>query len=188
VGVPIAPDSAALPSDRVPVDGPIGTLVESDTAAGHQVIVNPQFYFTVAQTATASPTVMQQSHQEGVSGMGDVNMPKGVSVGVGRKAVGVVNELHQVWNELGDGEIDLLVLAADLSTVRAQMRAEASSPENDIAIAEVAQAEIAAKADDGPGALEHLRRAGKWTLDVATRAGAGVAATAAAVALGISLK
>ena len=141
-----------------------------------QVIVN----------AFAIATPVQSFHEERITSMGDLNMPKGVNVGVGSHATGTVHGLQQLWNEHGQGEIDLPALAGDLSRLRSSLRSEATEPEHDVALAEVAKAEVAAKAGDGPGALEHLRGSGKWALDVATRIGAAVAAAAIAVATGIT--
>ena len=48
----------------------------------------------------------------------------------------------------------------------------------DLALAQIAQAEISAKSNDGPAMLEHLRQAGAWALDVAKSVGAGLAVAA----------
>jgi hypothetical protein len=44
---------------------------------------------------------------------------------------------------------------------------------------------LAAKEKDGAAVIEHLKAAGKWTLDVATDIGTKVAALAIIVALGL---
>jgi hypothetical protein len=83
-------------------------------------------------------------------------------------------------------KIDLKQLAADLSLLRAAMKKEqATTAEQDLAIGSVAAAEAAAAKGDGPGALQHLKAAGKWAFDVATHIGASLAAAALKGLLGI---
>jgi hypothetical protein len=83
-------------------------------------------------------------------------------------------------------KIDLKQLAADLSLLRAAMKKEeGTTAEQDLAIGSVAAAEAAAAKGDGPGALQHLKAAGKWAFDVATNIGASVAAAALKGPLGI---
>lgn len=151
------------------------------------VIVSPQFW--ISQEASSRPYITtdlkQESTQEGVSALGDINMPKGVSVGVGRNASGTVTEINQLWAEAGVSKIDLESLATELTTLRAAIREKGDSVEHDLALAEIAKAETAARSQDGPAALKHLRAAGKWTLEIATEIGAHVAAAAIGVALGL---
>ena len=83
-------------------------------------------------------------------------------------------------------KIDLKQLAADLSLLRAAMKKEQeTTAEQDLAIGSVAAAEAAAAKGDGPGALQHLKAAGKWAFDVATHIGASLAAAALKELLGI---
>jgi hypothetical protein len=91
---------------------------------------------------------------------------------------------NQMWNQLGGG-IDLSELASELETLRATLKDQATAPDHDLAVGEVAAAEIAAKGGDGPKALEHLKKAGGWALGVATAIGTTVAAAAIKVALGV---
>ena len=56
------------------------------------------------------------------------------------------------------------------------MKKEAVEPEQDIAVSEIAKAEQAAKAGDGPKALKHLKSAGKWAWDFVTKVGASLTA------------
>jgi hypothetical protein len=80
--------------------------------------------------------------------------------------------------------IDLPSLAHELETLRIVMRKEAIIPEHDIAIGEVAAAQTAAAQGNGAKALEHLKSAGQWALDVSTKIGIGVAIAAIKTALG----
>lgn len=91
---------------------------------------------------------------------------------------------QQIWNQQG-GNLDLPALATELAALRDAMRQEASSAEHDVSIGQVAMAEKAAKEGNGPSALEHLKSAGKWAFDVATKIGVGVATVAVKSALGL---
>lgn len=91
---------------------------------------------------------------------------------------------NQAWNQLS-GTMDLPSLKGELDLLRQALKREATDPEHDIAIAQVANAEIAAKEGDGAKMLEHLRKTGQWVLSVATKIGVTVAATAINHALGL---
>lgn len=91
---------------------------------------------------------------------------------------------NQIWTQSGDG-IDLRALGGDLEGLREHLRGAANLPEHDVAIGAVANAEIAAKAGDGPGALAWLAKAGEWALDNASKIGVGVAVAALKAALGV---
>jgi hypothetical protein len=84
---------------------------------------------------------------------------------------------NQIWNQL-QGVIDLSRLAIELSNLRQEMKKEAVEPEQDIAVSEIAKAEQLAKIADGPKTLEHLKSAGKWALDIATKIGTSLAVEA----------
>lgn len=115
--------------------------------------------------------------------MGD-NYKVGQAMAVGPGAQASNGTLQQVWNEAG-GNIDLAQLAAELATLRTALRAEATSAEEDVAIGAIAQAETAAIAKDGPGAIAHLRNGSKWVLGVAEKIGVAVAISAIKTALGL---
>jgi hypothetical protein len=91
--------------------------------------------------------------------------------------------LNQTWAQQ-DPAIDLRALEDELRTLREALRSMASTPEHDIAIAAVANAEIAARSGDGDKALTCLRNAGKWVLEVATNIGTAVASAAITAAIG----
>jgi hypothetical protein len=91
---------------------------------------------------------------------------------------------NQIWNESA-ARIDTAQLATDLSQLRENLLKQASEPEQYIAIGEVAAAEAAAKAGDGPKALEHIKKAGSWVWDTGAKIGIGVAIAAAKGALGL---
>ncbi len=104
------------------------------------------------------------------------------AVGDGAKAEG--NTFNQLWDQ-SQSSIDLPVLAKELHKLQEQMKSEASDPEHWIALGNVGKAEQAANEGNGPKALEHLKSAGKWGLDVATKIGAEVAVAAAKYGLGV---
>lgn len=115
--------------------------------------------------------------------MGDRYEVRGAAGAVGRGARADNVTIKQVWNELDNQ--NSAELAAELSRLRAEMKLEAKTPEQDLAVAEVARAELAAENGDGPGALEHLAGAGKWALGIATTIGTAVAAAAIKAAMGL---
>ena len=91
---------------------------------------------------------------------------------------------NQIWNQSGS-KIDTKQLASELTQLRSALTKEASEPDHFVALGEVAAAEKAATADDGPTALQHLKKAGAWVWDIGTKVGIGVATAAAKTALGI---
>ncbi|MER9291294.1 hypothetical protein NKI71_13695 [Mesorhizobium sp. M0510] len=84
----------------------------------------------------------------------------------------------------GPKAFDIDALAEELGRLRTAMREIATEPEQDIAIAEVAQAQTAATNGDEQKALQHLKAAGTWAFDVATKIGVGVATAAIKFAAG----
>lgn len=92
--------------------------------------------------------------------------------------------INQLWNKYSS-EIDLKQLAGDLSNLRDSLIKKADEPEHYRAIAEVSEAEDASQANDGPKALEHLKKAGKWAFSVAENIGTTIAAEALKKAMGL---
>jgi hypothetical protein len=96
----------------------------------------------------------------------------------------------QTWNQIA-GDVNLSELASELDILRQHLRTKASEPEHDVAIAALAEAEMAATEGDGPQALErlsalkHVAGVGKWVLAAATTIGTAVAAQALKTALGL---
>lgn len=103
------------------------------------------------------------------------------AVGPGSQASNIT--FNQIWNKT-EGKIDVQQLAVELTALRTALAGQAAAPDHYIAIGEVAAAEQAAATGDGPGALQHLKKAGVWVWDVATKIGIGVATAAAKSALG----
>lgn len=84
---------------------------------------------------------------------------------------------NQIWNYM-QSSVDLSQLANELTRLRQEMKKEAIEPEQDIAVSEIAKAEQAAKSGYGAKTLGHLKSAGKWAFDVATKIGTSLAAKA----------
>lgn|GEM_PF-1920965 len=89
---------------------------------------------------------------------------------------------NQIWSKSASN-IDLYQLGCELTELRSTLSKQASDPDEFVALGEVAAAEKAARDGDGPKALEHLKKAGNWVWDVATKVGTGVATAAAKKAL-----
>ena len=79
----------------------------------------------------------------------------------------------EIVNNLNDEK--MATLAIELSLLRMEMKKFTTTPEQDIEIATIANAEIAAKQEDKQKLISILKNAGKWTLDVATKIGVSLA-------------
>ena len=104
-------------------------------------------------------------------------------------AVGPQSNVHdinfnQIWDQISQ-DTDLSKLAEDLSKLSSALKEEAKDPEHYRAIAEISEAETASKSGDGPKALEHLKKSGKWAFDMVSNIGAAVAATTLQKILGM---
>lgn len=115
--------------------------------------------------------------EKGVTIMGDVFQNIKNSTIISRSVV-------EGWNQAAR-DIDLPKLARELSELRTSMLQKASTPEQAMATGKVATAEKCATTGDGAGALQHLKDAGKWALEVATDIGTKVAAEVIKKSLGL---
>lgn len=104
------------------------------------------------------------------------------AMGPGARATNV--RFYEVWGSQ-QGNLDLAALASELDSLRRELREQASSPDDDRAVAQIAEAQLAAEAGDGPTVLERLANAGEWALKTATTIGTTVAAAAIKTALGV---
>ncbi|MBX3419167.1 MAG: hypothetical protein KF851_16295 [Pirellulaceae bacterium] len=120
--------------------------------------------------------------QSGDLHMGD-KYETGQAGAVGPHAIAHGNTFNQLWIQ-NAGDIDLHKLAADLESLVGAMKERASEPEHQIAIGNVEAARQCAENGDGAKALEYLKAAGKWTLNVARDIGVGVAAAAISLTFG----
>ena len=90
---------------------------------------------------------------------------------------------QQIWQQT-QSSIDLETPSGELAPLRRAMRHAAEELSHDKAVAEVGAAEEAAQNGDGSLVLQHLKNAGKWALDVATKIGVSVASEALKKSLG----
>lgn len=127
--------------------------------------------------------VVQQFFSKEFS-MGDQYNITGQAGAIGPNSKAEKNTFNQVL-QYAASSLDLHALAGELATLRKSMREQATEVEHDQAVARIGAAETAAKQQDGAGALEHLKSAGKWALDVATTIGTTVAAQAIQTAAGL---
>jgi hypothetical protein len=91
-------------------------------------------------------------------------------------------QLYANWSQAGG---NLSALAADLGKLKTELGAQAKESEHFKAAAAIAEAEEAAKKNDGPGVFDYLKKAGNWALDVATKIGTTVAMEALKKAVGL---
>ena len=94
------------------------------------------------------------------------------------------NNVFNQWSQSINGA-DLATLGEQLASLRGEMKQHSSTPEHDIAIGVIAEAETAAKKGDGPKTFESLKRAGTWALDLAKEVGVSMAAEALKQAVGM---
>jgi len=100
------------------------------------------------------------------------------AIGVGDQATAISNAGHQAASHL-----DLPKLAEELQQLRKALRQEATEVGHDAAVVAVGEAEQAAREGNAQGALDHLKKAGKWAFDVATKVGISIASDAIKTAL-----
>jgi hypothetical protein len=94
--------------------------------------------------------------------------PGSIAIGAGAKAGSPT---------LGD-------LAQELFKLHSEMKSHAKSAGQHEAIIQVLAAAEAAKENDSLSVMSHLKAAGKWAFDFASRVGSSLAATAIAKAMG----
>jgi hypothetical protein len=83
------------------------------------------------------------------------------------------------------GQLDMRTLAVELASLRREMKQVATEPEHDMAIGQIAAAETAAQKGDAGTVLRHLKSAGRWGFDVATKIGVSVASEAIKKSIGL---
>lgn len=93
-------------------------------------------------------------------------------------------QFTQLWDK-SKQLIDLNALGEELGVLREELHRRAKTVEEHKALRAIAEAETAAKAQDGPRALRWLAAASRWAFDAATEIGIGVAVKAIQIALGL---
>jgi len=89
----------------------------------------------------------------------------------------------QTWRQLS-GDVDFARLSDELGRLKQELQKTAKSPEQYRFLAEVAEAEAAARAQNGLKVIEHLRMAGQWAFDAAQEVGAAATADLIKKAIG----
>ena len=106
--------------------------------------------------------------------MGDKNVFKNSQIGaVGSNATSSNNTFQQINYNVPE-DLDFEQLNGQLGQLKENLTTKAKTPEEFQAIAEVAQAEIAAKEKDGNKVVGHLKSAGKWVFDTAKDIGVDI--------------
>lgn len=108
----------------------------------------------------------------------------------GNAQVGAMGKGAKVTNLTFGGSsegagVDIAALVQELQTLRAEMRSQATTTDEDEAVVAVGQAIAAAESGDATGLTKHLKVAGKWAMGIASSVGAGVALAAIKSALGL---
>ncbi len=116
--------------------------------------------------------------------LGDQYNISGQAGAVGPSAHAHDMTFNQAWSKLGSS-VDLDRLADELMRLREAAEERASDPDQKLATGAIAAAEQSASQKNGPKALEYLRLAGKWALDLAQQIGVEVAKGAISSALGV---
>ncbi|WP_198359262.1 hypothetical protein [Streptomyces fildesensis] len=117
-----------------------------------------------------------------VKHMGDTYNVSGQAGNVGPDGSAEGNYFHQRGSG-SESSVDLAQLVIQLKSLRSAMKSEASTPEHDMSVGSIAQAEVTASQGDAENTLSHLKSAGEWALKVARRIGVEVAALAIAHSL-----
>jgi hypothetical protein len=144
--------------------------IPDDPTAGHISNIVNNFIASSNYVETSGGAIMRDQY----------NVNQAGAVGPGSTAHHI--SFTQTWKE---SNVDLPALKEELATLRAAMRKEAIEPAHDMAVAEIASAEMAAEKGDGPSVLEHLAKAGRWALGVAIAIGAALAAEVIKKAIGV---
>lgn len=103
---------------------------------------------------------------------------------IGPNATASNMSFQQIWNQ-SCADLDLARLATELRELRSEMKSRSTEIDHAAAIASVGAAEQAASQADGATVLKHLKQAGRWALEVATKIGTTVAAKALGSAIGV---
>lgn len=124
--------------------------------------------------------------------MGDEEVPRKVTNTVGDVNDGIVvfgPNSGTIQKNSGQGDqtarLNLSRLADELAQLRSAMRAEATTDDHDVSLGNIAKAEKAARSNDQASVLEHLKAAGRWALDVATKIGVTLATETLKKSLGL---
>lgn len=114
--------------------------------------------------------------------MGDSYSNSGQVGAMGKNASASNNSFQQLAN---NQSLDIESLKKELEALRSYLKSEATIPEHDISVGEIAGAQAALENGNETKAIQHLKSAGKWSLDTATKIGTTVAAAAIKSSMGL---
>ena len=103
---------------------------------------------------------------------------------VGPNAIAQDVTLEQIGTLISK-ELDFRVLARELNDLYEFAKRQTEFQDKRSELSSLASAVESAKAGDGVGVVNHLRRAGQWTFNLANAVGSSVAATAISKAIGL---
>lgn len=92
---------------------------------------------------------------------------------------------QQFIQAVPSSDIDMQALVAELVRLKSQLLSDATNSEHYHAVAEIESAKTAAEESDQVAVMRHLKAAGQWTLEVATKIGTSVAVAALKAALNL---
>jgi hypothetical protein len=104
---------------------------------------------------------------------------------VGRDVIHSSLEVSNGFQNLIDDASDVGALIAELAVLRRSLRSETPSAQDDILVAAIAEAEVAAEQNDADGVARNLKRAGRTALATARDIGVEVAAAAISRSMGM---
>ena len=117
---------------------------------------------------------------------------KSVHVGLVSGQVGAIGQnpsasgnVFQQQSVQSQEDIPLATLSEELDRLKQELEKVASVSDHKFAIGSVDAAIVEAKAGNGPKAIEFLKHAGTWALEVAQKIGVAVAVKAIESAIGI---
>lgn len=146
------------------------------------------FWKVASSNRTDNRTYDQRRYNQSTNYHGDVQVGDNYQVNQAGAVGPNARANHVTFNQAAgriEGSINFVQLADELSKLRQVMMREASEVEHSIAVGEVAKAEQAAKEKDPSKVAEHLKLAGKWALDIASKIGVPVAVEVLKKSIGI---
>lgn len=126
------------------------------------------FNFTIYNTGELNMSNLKSTK-------GDTYINHGQAGAIGANSQASNMSFQQIWHENKEN-IDLKALSEELFTLRTVMKGQAEDSSQDRSVAEISSAQEAAKTDNGADVIKHLKKAGQWALDVASKIGVSLAA------------
>lgn len=157
-------------------------------AIGALLVGAGQIFWKVASSDRTDNRYDQRKYDQSRNYHGDLQVGDTYQVNQAGAVGPNAHAHHMTFNQTADrieGSINFVQLADELARLRQAMMREATEAEHSIAAGEVAKAEQSAKVKDPAKVAEHLRSAGKWALDIASKIGVPVAVEVLKKSIGI---